>query len=174
GLAKLVPERITHVGFGGWPAPAAAGYVYMPSFTKLSKAFPNLTGLELTGSCPTKPGNLKLPKLVDLEVRFASPNSTVIGAIVGSKLPKLERLSVWLGGTANVCVDDVYPPDEWEEGKSGADRYPKTFDAADLENMDVHDVDSYETGQSIGELLEAELSPSLVHLAIKSTCLTPE
>jgi predicted DNA-binding WGR domain protein len=172
-IAKLIPPRVTRVGFGGWPAPAAAGYVWMPSFAKLSKAFPALTGLELTGTCAEKPGVLALPQLVDLEVRFAEADGAAIEAIVKSKLPKLERLSVWLGANSNVLVDDVYPPDEWDEDNEDASRYPATFSAADLDAMSSYDVNSDADADDLRGLLAMKL-PALVHLGFPSSMLTAE
>jgi predicted DNA-binding WGR domain protein len=171
-LAKLIPERIKHVGFGGWPAPAATAYVQMPSFSKLSKAFPALERLELTGHGGAKPGKLSLGKLVDLEVRFARGDNNHLEAIAGSKLPKLERLVVWLGGESHVTVDDVYPPDDDfdydDEDATGLDRYPDSFSDGDLERMSSYGTYARANADAVGALLAASYSPSLTHLGIRS------
>jgi predicted DNA-binding WGR domain protein len=71
GIAKAIPSSITRIGLGGWPAPAAAGYVEMPSFAKVSSAFGDrATALELTGWTGEKPSKLSLPKCVELAVRL--------------------------------------------------------------------------------------------------------
>jgi predicted DNA-binding WGR domain protein len=173
GLAKLVPARVTHVGFGGWPAPAASAYVRMPSFSKLSKAFPHLTKLELTGTVSEKPGTLSLKELVELEVRFSMADGPGLAALAGSKLPKLERLSVWLGGSANVCVDDVYPPDEWDEDNEDKSRYPDSFSAEDLEHMSDYGVEPDTGADDISGLLGASF-PKLVHLGFPSSSFRAE
>jgi uncharacterized protein (TIGR02996 family) len=173
-LASTIPQRITQVGFGGWPAPGASAYVQMPSFSKLSKHFPGLTRLELTGTLGDKPGKLSLGQLVDLEVRFANAGGQELEAIASAKLPKLRRLAVWLGGSSNVTIDDVYPPDEWEEGKRGLERYPDTFSAADLERMEDYGIESYLGATDLTTFLQTNFSPSLTHLGLKSGCLTPE
>jgi predicted DNA-binding WGR domain protein len=139
-IAKLIPDRLTRLGFGGWPAPAAAAYVHMPSFAKLSTTFPKLTALELTGWVGDKPGKLSLPALTELSVRFARGTGDAIKAITTSKLPKLQKLTVWLGGSNHVIVDEVYEPTEWDEDDEDALRYPETYSAADLEMMGGYDV----------------------------------
>jgi hypothetical protein len=171
-IAALIPPRVTRVGFGGWPAPAAAAYVRMPSFATLSEVFPHLTGLELTGTCREEPGVLDLPRLVDLEVRFAEATTAAIAAIASSNVPNLERLSVWFGGESSVLVDDVYPPTEYSEADEDGGRYPDTFSADDLERMGQFEIDASVDVADVNRILAMEL-PALVHLGFPSSVITP-
>lgn len=107
-LARLLPAQVSHVGFGGWPAPLAIAYVRMPSFSTLSEHFGMLRKLELTGACRDHQGSLALPLLRDLEVRFAYAAPHALDAVVRSTLPALERLAVWLGGIG-ICRRDGPP-----------------------------------------------------------------
>jgi predicted DNA-binding WGR domain protein len=173
-LAKLVPDRITRVGFGGWPAMVAAGYVHMPSFAKLSAAFPKLTALELTGWVGDKPGKLSLPQLLELSVRFARGTSESVKAIATSKLPKLQRLSVWLGGSSHGLVDECFPPDDYDEDDEDGLRYPETYDADDLEDMGGEDVDCDVGADDLKLLLDANFGPNLTHLEIGAPSWTPD
>ena len=167
-LAAAIPAHVTHLGFGGWPAPAAAAYVRMPAFAAISSAFPTLRRLELTGESPsersTEYTTLSLPELVDLEVRFANAESEAVGAINESTLPELERLSVWLGGNAYCVLDEIYEADEG---------YPDTFDGGDMERLtEQSTVNSYVSPVDIGELVDAH--PTVKHLGIQSAVLTAE
>ncbi len=167
-IASVIPDRVTKVGLGGWPAPAAAGYVMMPSFAKVSSTFGHVTALELTGWPGDKLGKLSLPKVTDLAVRFALATGDSLKALANAKLPKLERLSVWLGGSSSVCVDDVYSPDDWDEDNEDKLRYPATFTDGDLESMDPSNsgIDCEVAAADLTTLLSASFSPSLTHLEI--------
>jgi len=167
-LAKLIPERVVHLGFGGWPAPAATAYVKMPSFTALSGAFPRLRRLELTGWCDGRSGRLQLPELVDLEVRFAAATIGALGVLTASELPKLERLSVWLGGSSRCILDDVYGPDE--DAEEAEDRYPTSYSGRDLELMETHGVDSEVLVGPLRTFLEG-IPATVQHLALRSVVL---
>ena len=177
-LAKSIPDRITRVGFGGWPASMAHAYVYMPSFAKVSSTFPKLTALELTGFHPKKPGKLSLPQLTDLAIRFADGNDEVMTAVATSKLPKLERLTLWLGGNEHGLVDEMFPPDELDYDEDGesedTERYPSTFSASDLEGMGMDRPDCEVTAAGLRALLDASFSPKLTHLSIGSPRWTAE
>jgi len=83
---------------------------------------------------------------------------------------------VWLGGTSNVCVDDVYSAEEWDEDNEDALRYPATFSASDLEGMSPYDsgIDIEVTADDITTLLAAKFSPSLTHLELGAPRWTPE
>jgi len=169
-LASAIPERITRLGFGGWPARAAAAYVRMPAFAKLSAAFPRLTALELTGWCDPDAGILSLPELVDLEVRFPLATPGALQAVASARLPKLARLGVWLGGASYVTVDEVYPAADVDHDGDGdqQDRYPAMFSAADLEKMDPTSsgIDVEIGPDELADFLSAELSPSLRRLEL--------
>lgn len=177
-LAKLVPERITHVGFGAPTGPAAA-YITMPSFTKLSAAFKRLAKLELTGHCPEKPGKLALPNLVELDVRFGEANQAGLEAIGASKLSKLERLSLWLGGSSHCILDDAYAPEELEyddndEPIGDGERYPATYSDSDLASLSVYDVRTRISPEQLTALLASPLAATVVHLGLQSTVWTTE
>ncbi len=173
-IAKLIPDRITRVGFGGWPASMAHAYVYLPSFSKVSSTFPKITALELTGLHTEKLGKLSLPQLTDLAIRFAHGNDETLRAVATSKLPKLERLTIWLGGTEHGLVDEVYSPDEDDEDDEDNDRYPATFSASDLEGMGMDTPDCEVTADGLRALLDASFSPKLTHLSIGSPRWTAE
>jgi predicted DNA-binding WGR domain protein len=175
-VAAVIPDRVTKVGLGGWPAPAAAGYVTMPAFSKVSSTFGHVTGLELTGWPPEKLGKLSLPKVTELAVRFARATGEALSALAGAKLPKLERLTVWLGGSSSVVVDDVYAAEEWDEDNEDKLRYPETFDDSDLEAMETGNsgIDCDVAAGDVTTLLSASFSPSLTHLEIGSPKWTPE
>lgn len=159
-LAQALPAHVTHLGFGGWPAPAASAYLRMPAFSAISARFPTITKLELTGALAEEPGRLALDALTDLEVRFADADG--LEALRESKLDGLERFSLWLGGHANCILDDVY---DYEDGG-----YPDAFDGDDLEALEVHDVTSSTSASDLGEMLDA-LPPTLSHLGIRSALL---
>jgi len=99
-LAALLPaDKITHVGFGGWPAPSASAYVQMPTFTAISKAFPKLQSLAITGYFPDKAGKLSLSSLTSLAVRFSNATEEGLRAVYSSKLPKVFERPRWV-----ICV----------------------------------------------------------------------
>jgi uncharacterized protein (TIGR02996 family) len=173
-LAAAIPARVTRLGFGSWPAAAANAYIRMPSFAKLSKAFPKLTALELTGSAIDKPGTLNLPALTELAIRFANAGSRELEALAGSKLPKLERLTLGLGGQAYVLIDEVYPPNEWDEDDEDAPRYPATFSAADMDHMNSDHASNDTSVDAFDAVLAGPGVRALKHLAIVSSCLNAE
>jgi len=172
-LAKLIPARITHVGFGA-PTSHAAAYIGMPSFTKLSAAFKRATKLELTGHCPEKPGKLALPNVVELAVRFGEANAAGLEALAGAKLPKLERLSVWLGASSHCTLDDAYPPADYDEDDEDQERYPPTYSAADLSSLEIYGIRTRVAPEQLNQLLAAPWAATVVHLGLQSTVWTPE
>lgn len=177
-IAKLIPEKITRVGLGGWPASMAHAYVNMPTFSKVSSAFPKLTALELTGMHSDKLGKLSLPQLTELAVRFAHGNDEALRAIATSKLPKLEKLSVWFGGSEHGLVDEMFPPDEIDYDDDGEsednERYPSTFSASDLEGMGMDGADVEVSADGLRALLDASFGPKLTQLSIGSPSWTAE
>lgn len=160
-IAAAIPARVTHLGFGGWPAPAASAYLRMPSYTALSELFPRTRRLELTGSASDDPGTLAMPDLVDLELRFANAGSGELEQIAGGSIGKLERLSVWLGGLTYCVLDELY---ESEDG------YPDQFDGSDLEQLSVNDLSGDVSPDAVGAMIDA-LPPTLAHLGIRSAPL---
>lgn len=173
-VVAALPDRVKHVGFGGWPVNAAAAYVEMPTFTAVTKACAELTTVELTGTAPDKLGKLSLPVTTDLRVHFANANGTAIEALSSAKLPKLERFEIWLGGESHVIVDSVHDPAEWEEDMSGLDRYPPTFSAEDLGNMETYDIDVEVDAEALATLLAAKWTATLKHLALGAPTLSAE
>jgi uncharacterized protein (TIGR02996 family) len=163
-IAKLVPARVTHVGFGGAPVTAASAYVQMPSYSTISKAFPKLRRLELTGYAASERGTIDLPELVELEVRFADAQFNDLPAITDSNLGKLERITVWLGGSANCVLDSVY--DFHETGG-----YPESYDGNDLAALEVYDVACNLATDSITEFLNA-LQPNVKHVGLRSAAIS--
>ncbi len=159
-LAAKLPARITHLGFGA-PTAAASAYLRMPRYTALSEAFPHLRRLELTGSPPEEPGRLAMPKLVDLEVRFANASRADLDAITEAQLP-LERVSVWLGARSYCILDDIYSHED--------DGYPESFTASDLDSMEIHEVDDDVDSDDIVAFINA-LPATVKHLGIQSAML---
>jgi predicted DNA-binding WGR domain protein len=167
-VAAKIPASVKHVGFGGWPAPAAAAYVRMPNLAKVSKALPKLETLELTGNC-SELGRLDLSELRSLTVRFADAESTHLEAVASAKIPSIERLSVWLGGQSYCVVDDVieydYDSDEDEGG------YPERFAASELEGMETHDVNMHVDANALTAFLSHPFPQTLKHIGINSADL---
>jgi hypothetical protein len=141
----------------------------MPSYTALSKLFKQLRRLELTGWSNPQPGKLAMPHLVDLEVRFGMASPRDLSAITDGKLGKLERISIWLGGSSYCILDDVYPHDE----DGGDEGYPSHFDGDDLEALDVHGVRCSVDADDLGDFIDA-LPVTIKHLGIRSAPLDAE
>lgn len=172
-LGPLLHERVPHLGFGGWPAPAAAAYVQMPSFDIISRWLRGLRRLELTGSWRARREILDLPELVDLEVRFADASDAALDALAASKLPALERCVVWLGGSSNCILDDVYPPADRDDDDEDQDRYPPNYSAADLEHLEIHGVRTAISGKTLRGFVDA-LPPLVTELGLPSSRLSAE
>ena len=181
-LEKLaIPAHVTKLGFGAWPGTAASAYIELPSFTKLSKAFPKLTALELAGSGSDKQGKLSLPVLTELSIHLSHATATDLEAVAGSKLPKLERLTLGLGGHSYATVDEVYGAAEVEYGDDDepvdedASRYPSSFSAKDLESMNGYgDLNTNTPVDALIAVLASPPTKSLVHLGFDSSYLTAE
>jgi uncharacterized protein (TIGR02996 family) len=154
-LGPLVHERVPHLGFGGWPARAAAAYVRMPSFDLISRWLrTTVRKLELTGSAPRARERLELLGLVELDLRYANASSEDLETLAVSPLPSLERLAVSLGGSSHCILDEVYEPAEYDEDDEDQERYPPHYSADDLERMEVHDVSSGVRRESLRRLLD--------------------
>ena len=170
-LGPLVHERIGHLGFGGWPARAAAAYVRMPSFDRISRWLrTTVRELELTGSSRGSRERLKLLGLVELDLRYADASDDDLDALAASELPALERLSISLGGSSRCILDDVYEPAEYDERDEDQERYPARYTAADLESLEVHDVGSDVRAESLRRLLDA-LPPRVTDFGVPSSAL---
>jgi uncharacterized protein (TIGR02996 family) len=164
-LGPLVHDRVPHLGFGGWPAPAAAAaYVRMPSFDAISRWLrTTVRTLELTGSSRRARDRLELLALEALELRYADASGADLDAVADSSLPALRRLSVSLGGSSHCILDDVYPPED----------YPDSYSADDLESLDVHGVQTDVRGEALRRLLDA-LPAGVTDFGVPSSALTDE
>ena len=179
-IASALPARITELGFGAWPPAAAAAYTNLPSFTKLSKAFPKLTKLDLTGTGIEKPGKLSLPALTDLRIHFSMAHDADLVGLAGSKLPKLERLTIGLGGSVHAIVDEVQEPAEYDydEDEDEADddegsRY-EPFSARDMDGMNGYgDLSASSVADPLATALAAAF-PALTELSFESTYLSED
>jgi uncharacterized protein (TIGR02996 family) len=173
-LGPLVHERVPHLGFGGWPAPAAAAYVRMPSFDAISRWLrTTVRALELTGSSRRARDRLELLALEALELRYADASGADLDAIADSSLPALRRLSVSLGGSSHCLLDDVYPPEEYDEDDEDQERYPDSYSTDDLESLDVHGVQTDVRGEALRRLLDA-LPAGVTDFGVPSSALTDE
>jgi hypothetical protein len=164
-LAKSLPPRVEHVGFGTASAPAAA-YVAMPNWQSLSDTFSKLAGLELAGTWRNQTQPLELRELTHLTVKFAQATRQALEALAQSRLPKLVSLTVGLGGAARCTLDEVHPPAEWDEDNEDAERYPPTFSDCDLAALDVYEPRLSVTAADVTQLLNAPWPDTLRHLAI--------
>jgi uncharacterized protein (TIGR02996 family) len=173
-LGPLVHERVPHLGFGGWPARAAAAYVRMPSFDLISRWLrTSVRKLELTGSSRRSRERLKLLGLVELDLRYAAASGEDLAAIAASELPALERLSISLGGSSHCILDDVYEPADYDEDAEDQERYPPHYSADDLEKLEVHEVSSDVGAESLRRLLDA-LPPRVTDFGVPSSALGEE
>ncbi|MFT3694449.1 MAG: hypothetical protein QM831_14980 [Kofleriaceae bacterium] len=180
-VAALVPKHVTKVGFGPWPAVAASAYSTLPTGTQISKAFPELTELSLIGTLPDKFGKLSLPKLTSLTVRLAEGSEANLTALAGSKLPKLEKLELGIGGLVYALVDEVHEPEEYdydeddEDDEDDQSRYPATFSAADLEKMVGYDRPQNDRGaHAVSVFMAAKWPATLKHLGLSSSALVTD
>jgi uncharacterized protein (TIGR02996 family) len=173
-LAKA-PKSLTALAFGDPPPTGASGYVYPPSLDKIAKALPALESLEIQGlGGAERLGKGSFPSLKTLELRLARTDAADLDAVSSSKLPALERLSIWLGGSAYCILDDVYEPKDWDEDDEDANRYPDSYPTTDLEKMEVHEVNTDLTPAQVKSFLDGKWPPSLKHLGLNSASLTNE
>lgn len=169
-LLKLVPERVTRIGFGAWPVSPISAYVAMPSFRELSGWFQRITELSLVGSDSDVKDRFLLPKCTTLALHCADLSWATIESILASELPVLDHLTVSFGGSANCILDSVYPPDDYDEDNPDADRYPATYTAGDLASLEIHGVDS-DPNRELGMLGAATNLPALRHLSLAGSVL---
>ena len=139
-LLERLPDRVTRVGFG--VSAPVTGYVRLPDFRELSGWLQRITWLSLIGNDGGDPSKLLLPNLVRLTLRVADMYPSTIASLVSSELPKLEEMWLSFGGSANCILDDVYPPDDYDEEHPDRPRYPPTFTGKDLALLEIHGVDN--------------------------------
>jgi hypothetical protein len=169
-LYQQVPERITRLGFGPWPAPPIAGYVQMPGFRTASGWFQRITQLTLVGYDDRPRSPFLLPRCTRLELRCANVHDETIHALLSSELPVLEHLTLSCGGTANCILDDVYPPDDYDDDNPDAARYPPTYSADDLALLQVHGIHG-QRPRDLAALGAATNLSTLRHLSLASSTL---
>jgi len=137
------PKTLKSLAFGEPPPTGASAYVAKPDLAKVSRALPHLESLEVQcAGSDNGLGSFELPELRSLEIRLANADDADLASIRTAKLPKLERLAVWLGGYSNCSLDDVHPAAEWDEDNEDASRYPETYPASDLEALEIYDLES--------------------------------
>ncbi|MFO0599887.1 MAG: WGR domain-containing protein [Myxococcaceae bacterium] len=176
GALSKAPKTLKALSFGEPPPTGAAAYVAMPPLAEFAKALPELEELELQGTgggvgANGLSGKWGFPELKSLEVRAAAPSADDLSNIAAAKLPKLEHLTVWLGGTTYTDLDSAgYDPYDNEDGEA---RYPEFFPASDLEACEVYDISQAVNAQAVGNFLK-EKFPKVTHLGLKSGVLNPE
>jgi uncharacterized protein (TIGR02996 family) len=169
------PKSLKALAFGDPPPTAASGYVRTPDLGKLAKALPGLESLEIQGlGGQGALGRFNFPSLKSLDLRLSHTNAADLDAVAEGKLPALERLSVWLGGSAYCILDDVYEPKEWDEDDEDANRYPDSYPTTDLEKMEVHEVNTDLAPAQVRSFLDGKWPASLKHLGLNSASLTTE
>jgi len=169
------PKSMKALAFGDPPPTAASGYVRPPDLAKLAKALPHLEALEIQGlGGEGNLGTFNFPSLKSLDLRLSRTSARDLDAVSGGKLPALERLSVWLGGSAYCILDDVYEPKEWDEDDEDGNRYPDSYPTTDLEKMEVHEVNTDLTPAQVRSFLDGKWPASLKHLGLNSASLTNE
>ena len=104
--------------------------------------------------------------LTDLEVRFGVADGDALAALAGWKLPKLERLAIWLGAQSYCVLDELYPPNYDDEDEDGENRYPSSFSAADLEKLSGDSSDIRVDAAALTALLDA-VPASVRRLALR-------
>ncbi|MFT3694447.1 MAG: hypothetical protein QM831_14970 [Kofleriaceae bacterium] len=164
-LAAIVPPTVTKLGFGPRPPSAAAGYVRVPGWNKLSHTFPRATELELVGFSPVGMYPLELSELRSLVVKLAWATDLELHAIGECKLPALERLEVGTGGSTYATIDTLYPAHYRAQ-------YPKQFPANEIERMSAwDDMPGSEVSADGIAMLVGTAWPKLAHLSLASSAL---
>ena len=83
----------------------------------------------------------------------------------------LERFALGLGGHTNCILDDVYPPEDYDEEEPDRLRYPATYTADTLEALDANFVTAQNVSiDSVRAVLDA-LPPTVVELDLSSSAL---
>lgn len=173
-LAKA-PATLKALALGEPPPNSASGYVAKPDFAALAKALPALESLEVQCSGSDNGlGKIEFPELKNLEIRLANADPQDLESIQKARLPKLERLTVWLGGFSNCTLDDVIAPAEWDEDNEDASRYPDTYQASVLEELEIYDIESNLNAQSITAFVNSTFPATLKHLGLNSAPIGPD
>ncbi|MBX3245987.1 MAG: WGR domain-containing protein [Myxococcales bacterium] len=164
------PAGLKHLFFGDPPPTAAAAYVKLPSFAKLASVLPKLETIEAQGTSRGELERLSFPELKSLTLRFAETEPSDLDTVAKSPLPKLERLTVGLGGYSYCTLDDLYDPYE-NAGDDYEASYPASYPATDLEKMEVYDHNANVDATHVRAFLDAAWPSSLVHLGLQSAQL---
>lgn len=160
------PATLGHVAFGDPPPTAASAYVAAPDFAKLSAAMPKLERLEVQGKGDAKLDTLAFPEMKELVLRLAHVENHDLDGLTKAKLPKIERLTIWVGGMSYCTLDDIYEAD-WDADEDES-RYPASYPATDLERMEVYDTNTDVTPAAIRAFLDASWPSTLEHLGLGS------
>ncbi|MGC4114615.1 MAG: WGR domain-containing protein [Myxococcales bacterium] len=170
-LAKL-PPSVKALAFGEPPPDSASGYVAKPDFAALAKAMPKLESLEVQcAGSDDGLGKIDFPELKNLELRLANADPQDLESIQKARLPKLERLTVWLGGFSNCTLDDAISPSEWDEDNEDGSRYPDHYAASVLEELEVYDIESNLNAPAVTAFANSTFPSTLKHLGIHSAQL---
>lgn len=169
------PKTLKALAFGEPPPTGAAAYVAMPPLAEVAKALPSLETLEVQGAGAGVGGGLSgkwgFPELTSLVVRFGAPEADDLENLAAAKLPKLQRLEVWLGGTTYTDLDSAgYDPYDNEDGEA---RYPEFFPASDLEATEAYDINASVGAAPLAAFLGREFR-ALKHLGVNSALLNAE
>ena len=200
---ERAPKSMTQIAFGEPPPTSASAYVAVPNLGNVARALPALESLEVQANGGGKGLGFLIcgfPALRSLELRLAVTNDedldalqqaangtrrglysldasdpeTNLEALRQTKLPQLERLSIWFGGSSYCVLDDVHEANENYDDDGGGSRYPASYPATDLEKMEIYQVDSRVTPAAVTALLAAKWPVSLKHLGLNSAPLTAE
>jgi hypothetical protein len=152
----------------------------MPDFGAASAALKECEEVEIAGRALEKTKPLDLKKAKRVEIRFADASVGGLGALAKSKLPAVERLSVWLGGHAHCVLDEIYDAEERSYNSDDEDdddedfeRYPATYPTSDLERMDSYSVEHEEVVPALAAFLAA-VPKQVKHLGVQSAVLDAE
>jgi uncharacterized protein (TIGR02996 family) len=168
------PATLKALALGDPPPTGASAYVATPDLGRVQKVLPKLESLEVQASGAGGLGKFAFAELRALEVRLARANADDLNAIRDAKLPKIERLSVWLGGHAYCCLDEIYEPDWDADDDDGGSRYPEHYPSTDLEKMDLPEVESDVGPDALRAFLSAKWPASLKTLGLKSGALSAD
>ena len=163
-LLSAIPQRVTRVSFGPWPAPPVAAYTAMPAFRELGVHLQRVTELRLVGADPEEASPLDLPNCSRLALHCGDLHEATIAALRDSNLPNLAHLTISMGGESHTVLDDIQPPNE-EDGGWVYDNY----DAAALDDLEIHDIIGHFNG-ALGILAECTF-PALRTLDLSDSVL---
>jgi predicted DNA-binding WGR domain protein len=169
------PKTLTELAFGKAPPRGASAYVRAPNLANVAELLPELEVIELqaAGESFTR---VRFAKLRRLELRFANASDGDLQAVHSSELPRLEQLSIWLGGTTHCTLDDVFSPDEiddWDayEEQGSPLRYPERYDSSTLDELEVYSASGTVSANALAEFCNADWPASLTRLGMQSAML---